>query len=94
MRRALETEELFNALKEGDAGGTGQIDGAVGGHEDLNGFELRIFRAKGAAGIDVLIDEIFDGVTEDFEGMSGLRGDHARADGGLGGKSLQARVEL
>ena len=78
-----EVKEGMVALAEGLDFRALEIDLAVEGHEELNGFDLGIVGADEAAVVDELVGKVFDGVAEDFEGVAGGGVDLA-APGGAG----------
>ena len=63
------------SFPEGWVGGTGEIDFAVEGHEDLNRLDSSIGRRKGDPGVHVLVREVFDGVAEDLKPPAGVTTD-------------------
>ena len=65
-------EDLAQALKECGTEGAGEVDLTVGGHEKEDGLEHGIFFAECTSRLEVFIDQVFDGVTEDLESMAGV----------------------
>src|ERR1035441_361473 len=73
----FEVKESEQALAEGGDYGTVEVDLAIQGHEELHGLKLAIVGGKGTTLVDELVGEIFDGVAENLQRVTGFRVDAA-----------------